>query len=88
LIRPQSLEPDVLLQQERSMPGSFRYPFGDPEQRASSKGDKSLNVMLEVRWLDAQTLQVSVAKRVAKFYEKKSRYDDVAIRYTTMSAQP
>lgn len=56
--------------------------------QVDEKGDKPLNVMFEVRWPDAHTLQVSVSKRAEKFYSKESRYDDIAIQYTTMPAQP
>ena len=51
------------------------------------RGDKPLSIMFDIRWLDAHTLQVSVSKRAEEFYEKKSRHDDVAIQYATMSGQ-
>ncbi len=50
-------------------------------------GDKPLNIMLDIRWLDPHTLQISVSKRVEKFYQKKFRYEDIAIQYTAMSAE-
>lgn len=52
--------------------------------QVDERGDRPLNVMFEIRWLDANTLQVSVSKRAEKFYDKKSSYRDIAIQYTTM----